>query len=324
MEFFMHPDRNHKVTVCILNFNGLSRLEKSIPSMVKQSYTNFEVIVVDFGSSDGSLDYLKQFEIVKIIDLEGGFRNSQGRELLVKEATGEYVLMVDNDIEFADENVIANLLNTYLSKPETAFLSPLVLDFGTEMMNEIGLSVSHVQKPQPFKKVHGNGIVKSAGYYGNCSFFKKSIIEKLGGFDDIYPFYNNDYDLGLRAYIYGYEVLIDTDNYVIHHGAEARQTMKSICWRNQYYASSLCRIVCKNYLFKNLVLWLPVVASWAFVKSIRFAVKGKSICPVTSYFKSMWYFVRDFRKTWGERRIIQSKRTVAQDVFLKIKPPEFE
>jgi len=312
-----------KVTVGTLSRNGVQRLRISIPTIQKLDYPNLDFLVVDGGSTDGSIEYLQQFSNIRIVTLEGPFSVTKGRNRLVREANSPYVFMVDNDIEIVDPHLLRKLYLSYQEQSDLGFLSPLVLDANTKMLSEVGLSHTHVQREQPLSRVLGHGLIEVSGYYGNCVFFRTRLLEDLGTHDECYPYHNNDYDLGARAYLKGLRVMIDTDHYVIHHGYAARVELAPVAWRYQYHLSSMCRIICKNYRFKNLLIWLPVTIGWTFFKALRLSLMNQSVRPLLSTCKSLYFFLRDLPDTLRMRKQIQQGRIALEDSFLNIPPARF-
>ncbi|GJL67352.1 MAG: hypothetical protein NPIRA05_23230 [Nitrospirales bacterium] len=312
-----------KVTVGTLSRNGIQRLRISIPTIQQLDYPNLDFLVVDGGSTDESIEYLQQFPNIRIVTLEGEFSVTKGRNRLVREANTPYVFMVDNDIEIIDPQLLRKLLRRYQQHPDLAFLSPLVLDADTEMLSEVGLSHTRIQRKQPLDRVLGHGLVEASGYYGNCVLFRTQLLENLGAHDERYPYHNNDYDLGARAYLKGFRVMIETDQYVIHHGYAARVQLSPVAWRYQYHLSSMCRIICKNYRFKNLLFWLPATIGWTLIKALRLSVINQSARPLLSTGKSFYYFLRDLPDTLRMRKQTQQSRVALEDSFLKIPPARF-
>ncbi|WP_447971133.1 glycosyltransferase family 2 protein [Nitrospira sp. M1] len=311
------------VTVGTLNRDGIERLRISIPTMQSLDYPSLEFVVIDGGSTDGSVEYLQQFPNIRVVNLEGTFSVTKGRNRLVRAAKTPYVFMVDNDIEILDPQLLKALYARYQQYPDLAFLSPLVLDADTEMLSEVGLSHTHIQHKQPLTTVLGHGPIEVSGYYGNCVLFRAQLLEDLGAHDERYPYHNNDYDLGARAYLKGFRVMIETDQYVIHHGYAARVQLSPVTWRYQYHLSSMGRIICKNYRFKNLLIWLPATMGWTFIKALRLSWKNRSPRPFLSTCKSLFYFLRDLPDTWKVRKRIQQERVASEDYFLKIPPARF-
>ena len=312
-----------KVTIGTLNKNGIHRLRASIPTLLRLNYPNLELLVVDGGSKDGSIEYLQQFSNIRIVYMEEPFSVPRGRNRLVREADSPYFFMVDNDIEIVNPDLVQHLFSQYLQQSELGFLSPLVIDGNTEYLTEVGLSHTRVQRKQALSKVLNHGLVEVSGYYGNCVFFRTQLLEELGAHDERYPIHLNDYDLGARAYLAGLRIMIDTDHYVIHHGYEGRVAKAPVTVRYQYVLSSMGRIICKNYRFKNLMIWLPISMGWIFTKAARLSWINRSPQPLISTLKSFYFFLRDLPDTLRMRKRIQRERVNPDDVFLKIPPVRF-
>jgi len=308
------------ITIAVLNYNGRDKLEKTIPSILPQDYEPKEILVLDNGSRDGSVEYLKQFKEIKIIAKETNLGYGAGKNALVKSACGDYILMLDNDMELLGTDFLSNLYEEYKTLTGSAFLSPLRLDADKDYVNSGGLYFNKPNKNIKLKDILNTGVQKVPRYRGGICFFRKEIFEQLGGFDEIYPINIDDYDLSARAYLNGYSNYRTTNLLSTHHGIDIQTNVASLCWKNQYYLSGFSRMIWKNYRLKNALLWWPVSVGWIFYKSLKLSFRYASIRPVCSYFKSFRLFIRDLPDTLNQRRIIQAKRTVKEDIFLKIEP----
>ena len=102
-----------KVSFLVVNWNGKSFLSQCIDSLVAQSHKDFEIIFVDNGSSDGSIEFVKKnYPTVKVValDINSGFTG--GNNTGLRYATGQYIALVNNDAILAHdwlENMIAVL-----------------------------------------------------------------------------------------------------------------------------------------------------------------------------------------------------------------------
>ena len=89
-----------EVSVVIPNFNGLAYLEGVLSSLERQSMKNFEVILVDNGSTDGSCAFVaSQYSWVHIIELSDNFGFSRAVNEGIRAARAPYVLLLNNDTE---------------------------------------------------------------------------------------------------------------------------------------------------------------------------------------------------------------------------------
>jgi len=102
-----------KTTIIVPVYNSYSVIDKCINSIINQTYKNIELLLINDGSSDQSLDKLKQFEksynFIRFID-----KKNEGvaktRNLGIKEATGEYIMFIDND-DYIDEDYVERFVN---------------------------------------------------------------------------------------------------------------------------------------------------------------------------------------------------------------------
>src|SRR3989344_1917843 len=108
------------ISVVMLNYNGLKYLKKTIPPILKLDYPNYEFIIVDNGSTDGSIEFIKKFKKIKLIENKENLGYGKGKNIGVKEANGEYILLLDNDIIIREKTIIKNLIK-YNNK-NTAFV----------------------------------------------------------------------------------------------------------------------------------------------------------------------------------------------------------
>ena len=199
-----------KVSIIIPNWNGKNLLEKNLPTVLATGAD--DVIVSDDGSTDESVEFLKKnFPQVKILAHKRlGFAGNCNRGVGV--AKGEIVVLLNTDVI-----------------PEKDFLKPLKEDFQDPKVfavsfNEPNLSWAKIKwvngfvEHEPGPKI--DKIHLSAWASGGSAAFRKTIWEKLGGFDEIYkPFYWEDLDLSYRAWKRGYEILWDP-RAVVHHQHE--------------------------------------------------------------------------------------------------------
>ncbi|MCG2737608.1 MAG: glycosyltransferase family 2 protein, partial [Candidatus Methanoperedenaceae archaeon] len=88
------------VSVIIVNFNGKHYLKNCLSSLSAQSYPAIEVIFVDNGSGDGSVEYVrKEFPSVRIIESKKNLGFAKGNNLGIREARGELIATLNNDTE---------------------------------------------------------------------------------------------------------------------------------------------------------------------------------------------------------------------------------
>lgn len=217
-----------KITIAIPNYKGVKLLKQNLPSIV--SVGADEVLINDDFSEDGSVQYIEDnFPQVKLLvsDRNRGFIASVNR--LFDQAEGDVVVLLNNDVCV-----------------ERSFLRSLITHFENDNIfavncHEKGEGYSEAfwkdgffeyQRGQELKDVH-----KSSWASGGSAAFRKSVWQKLKGFDSIFhPGYWEDIDLSFRAIQQGYQILWEPNAKVLHnHGTTFSKVLKkrSIEWVQQ-------------------------------------------------------------------------------------------
>jgi len=118
-----------KVSVIIITWNRVDNLKRCLPFWLDQDYKNIEYIIVDNGSIDDTVNYVKSLkEKVKLIENGKNLGTSVGRNIGIRNATGEYIFMVDNDIQCNSRTLISELVDFYESLKNPGFVIVPLLD----------------------------------------------------------------------------------------------------------------------------------------------------------------------------------------------------
>ena len=204
------------VSIIVLNRNGEDLLKVLFKDFkTKANYSNFEVIVVDNASSDGSLDYLKSLNTdfpLRIIENDENQSFSKANNDAVKTAEGEYVRSVGAKLIFP----------FYSYENEKSFKIQHASDMFTN--NKIDVFVPYNQhKPlDPFFP-KANFTKKCISVTGACLLVKKSVYEELGGLDEGYFYGYEDVDFSLKLYEAGYDVYYCSSALLFHHESFTRK-----------------------------------------------------------------------------------------------------
>ena len=240
-----------KLSVIIVNYNVTNLLRNCLHSIEKYvSMIHYEVIVADNLSTDESWKVLiEEFPKVKFLALEENFGFAKANNLAIKNALGEYILILNPDTEI-ESNDIKTLLDFADSKENFGCLGVRMHDANGNFLPESKRSVPDMFNS--FEKLF-TGFKKnnSKSYYRNDigefdvaevevitgAFFlcKKAVYEKVGGLDEKYFMYGEDVDLcytllqnGFRNYYYG-EISI------LHHKGES--TIKDEVYLERFYGA---------------------------------------------------------------------------------------
>ena len=322
-------DKEHPlISIVMLNYNGLEYLKKTVPSILKLNYPNYEYIVVDNGSTDGSIDFIKSFETIRLVENGENVGYSKGKNIGFREANGEYVLSLDNDILLPDQDILTKILNMH--GKDTGFVQVLFTDVDNIYTKYYGIYFSfyganlHL-KPQDIEKIKNcKKQIPIGAATGGCFFVSKKNWDYIGGFDESQSFNLDDMDVGPRAWMYGLKNYLYTESYAIHLGINKTQTAESYANRFRLFFSGHARSMIKNYQLSNLIICFPSLFAFQLVKSLRYSVKKTSPKILFAFLESVGFFMKNLPETLYQRKLVQSKRTIKNDLFLRIEPPKFD
>lgn len=213
------------VSVIIVNFNGKTHLEKCLNSLNKVNYEKFEIILVDNNSTDNSVEFVqKNFTSIKIIKLDKNYGFAKPNNVGAKNAKGEFLLFLNNDT-VVTPNFIIEMIKVVKQNPEIAICQSLLLKPNDNGVDSAGDFVDI------FGRAYGSRTLPSNVDYilsarGASMLVIKEIFWKLRGFDDKFFVSFEDVDLGWKAWISGYKVVIVPKSVVYHLGGKTVSKMK--------------------------------------------------------------------------------------------------
>lgn len=227
---------NPLISIIIPTKDGADILETCLNSLYKlTTYKNFEVIIVDNGSSkketfDVFNKYLKKYDNIKIIRIDCEFNYSYLNNEAVKLSKGEYVLLLNNDIEIITSNWLEVMLGyTMQSHVGTVGVKLLFPDNTIQhagvLMGKGGLAGHiHYMKDRNYPsqqnelKIPYNYSVCTAA----CLMMKKSVFNEVGGLEEKLKVAFNDVDLNLKILEKGYYNVFLPNVVLYHHESKSR------------------------------------------------------------------------------------------------------
>lgn len=268
-----------KVSVVTPNYNGLNFLKNYFNSLNNDSEYIGEVIIIDNGSDDSSLDYIKNnsfnFPVILIKNDENlGFAPAVNQGIL--KAKYDYIFSLNNDTEIK-EGSIKHMLDLIQEDNVFSVQSKMIQSDNKRLIDDAGdeynllgwtKKIGENQDSDNFLKV--NEIFSSCA---GAALYKKCIFDEIGLFDDNYFAYMEDVDLAIRSQIYGYKNLLCPDAIVYHIGSATTGSR---------YNEFKVKIAARNNIwtvYKNLPIPLKIINFiflflGFFIKYIFFLRKG--------------------------------------------------
>lgn len=225
-----------KIGIIIVNYNGKHLLEKNLQSVVDTDYENFEIVVVDNASVDGSIKYLrKNFPTVKIVESKDNLGFGRGNNLGVKEYPNfDAYLFLNNDVS-VPKDWLGKLVVTLQEKKDAGAVGPKILyskeKLGNDsrIINSAGIYVDkHFMPYDRYDKENDNTkctIVEEVdAIMGGAFLIRRDVFEKTGGFNPKMFLYYEDIDLSLRIRDLGYKIYYNGNAEVYHdHMASSKK-----------------------------------------------------------------------------------------------------
>lgn len=318
-------------SIVVVNCNGREYINKCIQSIIDSNSRDFEIIVVDNGSSDGSVDFIKRKyasleERFKIVALDKNYGPSKARNEGVKNVKGKYICFLDNDTE-VHPNWAIEAINEFEKNDKIGIIQCKLLlakernkiDYVGEYLGQNGFLVQRAFGGEIDKKQYDQNVeilaAKSAGM-----FIRKDVFDKIGGFDDDYFIYVEETDLGWRSWLAGYKNIFVHKSVVYHEFGTSSITLgKKISSFNAKFHGS------KNYiltLFKNLeiknflIILVPHIILWVGLAFYNLT-KGKFKECYWIFLGIIWN-IGNLSKNIKKRKIVQKMRIKNDEQLFKI------
>jgi GT2 family glycosyltransferase len=203
----MHP----LVSLIIVNWNGKRLLGECLDSVFAQSFRDFEVIVVDNGSQDGSVEFIRgRYREAKVVALPENLGFAGGNNAGIQIASGKFVALLNNDTK-VDPAWLENLVKEAETGPPTIGMwACKILSYDSpESIDTVGLLIypdglgrgkGRLDRDQGQYDQKGEALFPS----GCAGLYRMAMLGQIGLFDEAFFAYADDVDLGLRARLAGW------------------------------------------------------------------------------------------------------------------------
>ena len=251
------PQSAPLASVIVVCFNSQDTLARCLKQLLDQDHPNYEVIVVDDGSTDDTAAVAEAASSEGPLKLVRGTRNRgcpAARNLGLREARGEIVAFIDAD-GFAAPDWLSRLTASFAGDPwigavaSTVFFddNPLVLNGAGGTVNRQGWAAD-LSMNRSYEDVQ---LAREAVYPMGCGMaIRREALARVGPFDDRMLNYYDDVDYGIRLWRAGYRVVVAADAWVDHAAAIGDSALKRLlCERHRM------RVVLKHAPGRALGQW---------------------------------------------------------------------
>ena len=298
----------------MINYNGEAYLRESLPAVLRQAERFEEILLVDNGSSDGSLDLVeREFPAVRAVRL-GGNRGACGaRNAGLREAKTDLVLFLDNDVILL-EGCVERLVEALKSHADAVLAAPSVIYanapevvqycgadnhfLGLMILREEGTPLAQADT----KIRHSDSIVTA------CFLVDRTKLADAEPFDELYFIYMDDHDFGIRQRALGNTILAVPEAHVLHGegqaGLSVRQVGKYTSARVYLTIRNRWLFLIKHYRMRSLVLLAPILLLYECAQLVIVTRKGW----IREWARAVGWIVRQFPTLLAKRRVVQATR----------------
>jgi len=303
-----------RVFILIPNWNGLEHLPKCLESLSAQTVTDFVIIIVDNGSTDGSVEYLREhWPDVKVIELRENRGFAVANNIGAREAKGNWIALLNNDA-FPEPDWLENLVEATQKYSEyTVFGSKLIQANNPNLLDGTG-DIYHISG-LAWRRDYNYPVEDSANsveeIFSPCAaaaLYSRNAFLDVGGFDEDFTSYHEDVDLGFRLRLKGHCCLYVPEAIVKHVGSASlgKQSDSQIYYGHRNLVWSYFQNM-PDYLFW---IYLPSHLLANLIFMIYYSIRGQA----QAIFRAKLDALRGLPKALAKRREIQKTR--------KVKPSE--
>lgn len=300
----------------IVNWNGRHLLEPCFDALKKQTQPPQEVIVVDNGSTDQSAEFLKaqQWPLLKTLFLDENRGFSGGNNAGFPLATGDVIALLNNDT-IVDPLWIAEAVPIFQDQGVGMVACKTLRLQEPHIIDKVG----HLIYPDGLNRGKGTGCLDGPEFDkpmevlwpdGGAGFYRKSMLDEIGYFDDNFFLYGEDAELGMRGRWAGYGCIYQPNSKLLHH--QSATLGKGSPQKIYYIERNRIWVLIKTFPLSWILLspwhsflrYLMNVASLLFNRGAAagFRKSGSSSALAGVLIKALWHGLRGIPKMWVARR----------------------
>lgn len=304
-----------EISVIVVNWNGKHFLEECLSALRRQTFRDFETILVDNGSQDGSVEYIRaQFPEVRLVALPDNLGFTGGNIAGYELAGGELIVLLNNDTE-AHSGWLEEIHKGSVAYPEAGSFASKMMYFGERKRIEncgfeVGIGGTTMDLGRD--ELDGPGWACSRRVFGACGgavAYRRRMLENIGFLDPDFFMIYEDVDLSFRAQLRGYECVYIPGAVVYHR---YRATIKTRPALQVFYSQRNIEFVYLKNMPMGLILRsVPQRLLYEMGAAIYFFKSGSG----GAFFRAKVDVLRRLPFLFGKRREIQRGRTVTNSQF---------
>ncbi len=309
------------ISIIIPNYNGSEYIRDCLDSLKEQDYSDFEIIVVDNDSGDGSADIVeKEYPEVIVKRLPENFGFSRAVNEGLKISAADYVILLNSDTR-ADKSFVRSLYETIIRDERIFSVASKMLqmkrpdriDGAGDLYCALGWAFARGKGKKKSRYSKACNVFASCG---GAAIYSRKILDEIGWFDEFHFAYLEDVDIGYRARIMGYKNVYCPQACVYHVGSAVSGSRYNdfkirLSARNNMY------IIMKNMPTLQIILNLPFLLAGFAVKIVFFALIGHARAYLSGL-KRGYILCREGRKYPYSARNFKNYVIIQLELWLNI------
>ena len=310
-----------RVALMILNFNGLTWLRICLPSVVKSTYQNLDLYVIDNGSTDASCEFVNSnYPHIKLIRFDQNLGFTEAYNRAIRKAEAEYILLLNNDTAVLDANWTDVLVDRAERDPSVAAVGcKLIMMNNHRKIDSIGgIGIRYwrgfvdIGKHEIDRGQYDHPEVTPFSVCGAAMLVRRTAFMEIGGFDPKFFMYDEDVDLCWRFRLLGYKIAYEPSVRVAHYlSGTSGQRLDA----PKVYLShrNLLRLILKN-CGPTLRWALATYLLFTFIVAVGFCIfePMKAVAIVRAVLWNLF----NLKDTYAMRASIQGGRTKSEKEVL--------
>ena len=278
------------ISIVIPNYNGNRYLKDCLESVFKQTYQQYEILIIDNASTDDSYEWIKQYKSIVFKRLDRNYGFSRAVNEGIKMAQGEYVLLLNNDT-IMEADFLQQLLDEMESHQKVfSICSKMIQYHNPHLIDDAGdeyTLLGWTRKCGDSESIES--YTQSREVFSSCAgaaLYRKSIFDEIGYFDESFFAYMEDVDISYRARIYGYQNRYCA-NAKIYHIGSATSGSRYNTFKVKLAARNNIYVPYKNMPLLQLILNIPFLLVGYFIKYLFFIKKGLGSAYKEGFFEGI-------------------------------------
>ena len=311
------------VSIIVVNWNGREYLEDCLSATLAQTYPNFEVVVVDNGSTDGSPDFITgRFPQVRLIrnaaNIGFAAANNQG----IEATSSPYVATLNNDTQ-SDPRWLEELARAIETEEQVGMVaSKMVFAGRPDVIQSTGINLDRVgiawdRQGGELDDTQETYPIEVFGACAGAALYRREMLADVGLFDEDLFLYLEDVDLAWRARLRGWRCLYVPGARVAHH--HSASTGEGSPFKNRLLGRNKVWAIAKDYPSPQIWWYLPIIVAYDLAAVGYALIARRDVTPLQGRLLGL----RGLPDMLAKRHVIQRRRRVTWRTMAAVmSPPE--